>query len=127
MKHLKKFNENKINESFEDFEEDLKYEISSIQNIKHNGFKAEIEKADQIYYLVRIYKDDRSIFNINTIKADIMSMISYLTEEKKYSISYIYILKEENGSNVREQIEFEYLREISGNIKLFAIEFKDNI
>jgi hypothetical protein len=126
MKHLKKFNENKINESFEDFEEYLNYEITSIQNIKHNGFKAEIEKADTIYYLVRIYKDDRSIFNINEIKADIMAMISYLTEEKNYDISYIYILKEENGINVRHQIELENLRELSGDIKLFAIEFKEN-
>ena len=55
-----------------------------------------------------------------------MAMISYLTVEKNYEISYIYILKEENGSNVREQIEFEDLRELSGDIKQFAIEFKDN-
>lgn len=125
MKHLKKFNENKINESFEDFEEDLKNEIPSIQNIKDNGFIAEIEKAGPIYYLVRIYKDDRSIFNINKIKADIMSMISYLTE-KNYSISYIYILKRENGTNVRHQIELENLRELSDDIKIFGIEFKEN-
>ena len=54
-----------------------------------------------------------------------MSMISYLTE-KNYSISYIYILRRENGINVRQQIELEKIRELSDDIKLFAIEFKDN-
>ena len=123
MKHLKKFNENKINESFEDFSYDVD---NSLSFIKDDDFKVEVKKYDPVYYLVRIRKNDKSIFNINQIKADIMSMISYLTEEKNYDISYIYILKEENGINVRQQIELEKIRELSDDIKLFAIEFKDN-
>lgn len=127
MKHLKKFNENKLNESFEDFSFDVD---DALAFIKDEGFNVRILKFDgpvsNNYYTIKITNDDKTLFNIDQIKPDIMAMISYLTEEKNYEISYIYILKEENGSNVREQIEFEDLREISGNIKQFAVEFKDN-
>ena len=53
-------------------------------------------------------------------------MLSQFTTDLNYEISYIYILKDENGSNKRDMIEFEDLRELSGDIKQFAIEFKDN-
>ena len=127
MKHLKKFNENKINESFEDFSSDVDYALAFI---KDEEFDVRVLKFDgpvsNNYYTIKISNDDKTPFNIDQIKPDIMAMISYLTVEKNYEISYIYILKEENGSNVREQIEFEDLRELSGDIKQFAIEFKDN-
>jgi len=127
MKHLKKFNENKLNESFEDFSFDVD---DALAFIKDEGFDVRFLKFDNErfnnYYTIKITNDDKTLFNIDQIKPDIMAMISYLTEEKNYEIIYIYILKEENGSNVREQIEFEDLRELSGDIKQFAVEFKDN-
>ena len=127
MKHLKKFNENKLNESFEDFSSDVD---DALAFIKDEGFNVRVLKFDgpvsNNYYTIKVTKDDKTPFNIDQIKPDILAMLSQFTTDLNYEISYIYILKEENGSNVREQIEFEDLREISGNIKQFAVEFKDN-
>jgi len=128
MKHLKRFNENKLNESFEEFSSDVD---DALAFIKDEGFNVRVLKFDNIsnnnYFTIKITKDDKTPFNIDQIKPDILAMLSQFTTDLNYSISYIYILKEENGSNVREQIDFESVREISGNIKQFAVEFKDNI
>ena len=127
MKHLKKFNENKLNESFEDFSSDVD---DALAFIKDEGFNVRILKFDNErfnnYYTIKITNDDKTPFNIDQIKTDVLTMLSQFITDLNYEISYIYILKEENGSNVREQIDFESVREISGNIKQFAVEFKDN-
>ena len=127
MKHLKKFNENKLNESFEEFSSDVD---DALAFIKDEGFNVRILKFDNErfnnYYTIKITNDDKTPFNIDQIKTDVLTMLSQFITDLNYEISYIYILKEENGSNVREQIDFESVREISGNIKQFAVEFKDN-
>ena len=127
MKHLKKFNENKLNESFEDFSSDVD---DALAFIKDEGFNVRILKFDNErfnnYYTIKITNDDKTPFNIDQIKTDVLTMLSQFITDLNYEIIYIYILKEENGSNVREQIDFESVREISGNIKQFAVEFKDN-
>lgn len=127
MKHLKRFNENKLNESFEDFSSDVD---DALAFIKDEGFNVRVLKFDNIsnnnYFTIKVTKDDKTPFNIDQIKPDILAMLSQFTTDLNYEISYIYILKDENGSNKRDMIEFEDLRELSGNIKQFAIEFKDN-
>lgn len=127
MKHLKRFNENKLNESFEEFSSDVD---DALAFIKDEGFNVRVLKFDNIsnnnYFTIKVTKDDKTPFNIDQIKPDILAMLSQFTTDLNYEISYIYILKDENGSNKRDMIEFEDLRELSGNIKQFAIEFKDN-
>ena len=127
MKHLKKFNENKLNESFEEFSSDVD---DALAFIKDEGFNVRVLKFDgpvsNNYYTIKVIKDDKTPFNIDQIKPDILAMSSQFITDLNYEISYIYILKEENGSNKRDMIEFEDLRELSGDIKQFAIEFKDN-
>ena len=127
MKHLKRFNENKLNESFEDFSSDVD---DALAFIKDEGFNVRVLKFDGLvsnnYYTIKVTKDDKTPFNIDQIKPDILAMLSQFTTDLNYEISYIYILKDENGSNKRDMIEIEDLRELSGDIKQFAIEFKDN-
>lgn len=127
MKHLKRFNENKLNESFEDFSSDVD---DALAFIKDEGFNVRVLKFDNIsnnnYFTIKVTKNDKTPFNINQIKPDILAMLSQFITDLNYEISYIYILKDENGSNKRDMIEFEDLRELSGDIKQFAIEFKDN-
>jgi hypothetical protein len=127
MKHLKKFNENKLNESFEEFSSDVD---DALAFIKDEGFDVRVLKFDGLvsnnYYTIKVTKNDKTPFNIDQIKPDILAMLSQFITDLNYEISYIYILKEENGSNKRDMIEFEDLRELSGDIKQFAIEFKDN-
>lgn len=127
MKHLKKFNENKINESFEEFSSDVD---DALAFIKDEGFNVRVLKFDNIsnnnYFTIKVTKDDKTPFNIDQIKPDILAILSQFTTDLNYEISYICILKDENGSNKRDMIEFEDLRELSGDIKQFAIEFKDN-
>lgn len=127
MKHLKRFNENKLNESFEEFSSDVD---DALAFIKDEGFNVRVLKFDNIsnnnYFTIKVTKDDKTPFNIDQIKPDILAMLSQFTTDLNYEISYIYILKDENGSNKRDMIEFEDLRELSGDIKQFAIEFKDN-
>lgn len=126
MKHLKRFNENKLNESFEEFSSDVD---DALAFIKDEGFNVRVLKFDNLsnnYYTIKVTNDDKTPFNIDQIKPDILAMLSQFTTDLNYEISYIYILKDENGSNKRDMIEFEDLRELSGDIKQFAIEFKDN-
>lgn len=127
MKHLKRFNENKLNESFEEFSSDVD---DALAFIKDEGFNVRVLKFDNErfnnYYTIKVTKYDKTPFNIDQIKPDIFAMLSQFTTDLNYEISYIYILKDENGSNKRDMIEFEDLRELSGDIKQFAIEFKDN-
>lgn len=127
MKHLKRFNENKLNESFEEFSSDVD---DALAFIKDEGFNVRVLKFDNIsnnnYFTIKVIKDDKTSFNIDQIKTDVLTMLSQFTTDLNYEISYIYILKDENGSNKRDMIEFEDLRELSGDIKQFAIEFKDN-
>lgn len=127
MKHLKRFNENKLNESFEEFSSDVD---DALAFIKDEGFDVRVLKFDGLvsnnYYTIKVTKDDKTQFNIDQIKPDILAMLSQFTTDLNYEISYIYILKDENGSNKRDMIEIEDLRELSGDIKQFAIEFKDN-
>lgn len=126
MKHLKRFNENKLNESFEEFSSDVD---DALAFIKDEGFNVRVLKFDNLsnnYYTIKVTNDYKTPFNIDQIKPDILAMLSQFTTDLNYEISYIYILKDENGSNKRDMIEFEDLRELSGDIKQFAIEFKDN-
>ena len=127
MKHLKRFSDNKLNESFEEFSSDVD---DALAFIKDEGFNVSVLKFDNIsnnnYFTIKVRNDDKTPFNIDQIKPDILAMLSQFTTDLNYEISYIYILKDENGSNKRDMIEFEDLRELSGDIKQFAIEFKDN-
>jgi hypothetical protein len=123
MKHLRRFNE-----SVDDLETEI---MDALLFLKDDGFSIEVKKEDGKYHIVRIKKDDNSIFNLNQIASDVSALISLATEDLNQEISYMYILKEnEKGQNEREfirgsDIDTIQLKDLSVDIKVFRIEFKD--
>jgi hypothetical protein len=120
MKHLRRFNE-----SVDDLETEI---MDALIFLKDDEFSIEVKTEDGIYHIVRIKKDDNSTFNLNQIASDVSALISLATEDLNQEISYMYILKEnEKGQNEREFIDLNtvQLKDLSVNIKVFRVEFKD--
>ena len=120
MKHLRRFNE-----SVDDIETEI---MDALLFLKDDEFSIEVKKEDDKYHIVRIKKDDNSTFNLNQIASDVSALISLATEDLNQEISYMYVLKEnEKGQNEREFIDLDniQLKDLSVNIKVFRVEFKD--